>query len=252
MANTHTPPLTVVMIRHGQSQWNYLDRFTGWADVRLSPEGVEEAQKLGSLLAKNQYHFDLAFTSVLQRAIKTLHIALMEMRLEYIPIIKDYRLNERHYGALQGQSKVDLVDTMGWEQVHAWRRGFEVKPPALSLYDSRHPSNDMRYNSIHPSVLPVGESLQDTVARVVPFWEEAIKPHVMSGKKIVISAHGNSLRALIMHLEKIPASKITGVEIPTGEPLIYELHPETLKVQTKFYLREGKKGNWISDIFHRI
>lgn len=246
-----TPPLTVVLIRHGQSQWNYLSRFTGWADVRLSPEGVDEARKVGQLLSEHGYQFDMAFTSVLQRAIKTLYLALDEMNFEYIPVIKDYRLNERHYGDLQGKSKVDLVEEIGWEQVHAWRRGYDVKPPALSLYDPRHPSKDLRYEGIHPSVLPVGESLKETYERVIPFWEEVIKPQVRSGKRIIISAHGNSLRSLMMHLENIPESKITGVEIPTGEPLIYELKPDTLKVKNKYYLREGKKGNWISNIFHR-
>lgn len=212
----------LVLLRHGESIWNKENRFTGWTDVDLSENGMEEARKAGRLLKKENYVFDIAFTSVLKRAIRTLWIVLDEMDLMWIPVCNSWRLNERHYGALQGLDKAETAAEYGEEQVRIWRRSFDVPPPRLDKPDKRHPGRDRRYHDLDRSELPSGESLKDTVARFLPCWHETIVPVVKSGKKTLIAAHGNSLRALVKHLDKISDSDIVNLNIPTGIPLVYE------------------------------
>ena len=227
---------TLVMIRHGQSQWNLENRFTGWTDVKLSEKGIEEAKAAGRLLKERGYTFDMAYVSVLSRAIQTLHLVLEEMDLLYIPEIKDYRLNERHYGALQGLNKAETAAKYGDEQVHIWRRSYDIAPPALAEDDPRMPQNDPRYASLPKELCPATESLKDTVQRVVPYWEEVIKPQMLAGKRILIAAHGNTLRGLIKHFDGLTDEEITKVELPTGAPLVYRFDDD-MNVVEKFYLK---------------
>ena len=215
--------ITLVLLRHGESVWNKENRFTGWTDVGLSEKGVAEAETAGRLLRAAGYAFDLCHTSVLQRAIKTLWIALEQMDLMYLPVDLHWRLNERHYGALQGLNKAETAKLHSPEQVFLWRRSYDVPPPALEPNDPRHPSRDPRYAGLDPSDLPLTESLKDTVARVLPHWNDTIAPDIRRGRRILIAAHGNSLRALVKHLDRIPDEEIPKLEIPTGVPLVYEL-----------------------------
>lgn len=220
---------TLVVVRHGQSQWNLENRFTGWTDVDLSQQGISEAHRAGQLIKERGISIDLAFTSVLKRAIKTLDIILEEMDLMWIDVAKSWQLNERHYGALQGLNKAETAQKYGDRQVLEWRRSYRSLPPLLEDGDSRLPINDAKYRRVDPMLLPRGESLALTVQRVIPFWESQILPIIASGKNPLIVAHGNSLRALVKSLEQVSDDDIVGVEIPTGAPLVYEfddqLHP---------------------------
>lgn len=225
----------IVLLRHGESTWNRENRFTGWTDVDLSDAGLAEARRAGQLLRQSGFVFDVAFTSVLKRAIKTLWIALEEMDQMWIPVHNSWRLNERHYGALQGLNKADLAAKYGEEQVHAWRRSYDVPPPALELEDPRHPRRDPRYARLAERELPLTECLKDTVARVVPYWLESIAPAVRSGVRVIIAAHGNSLRAMVKYLDHVSDQDIVGLNIPTAIPLVYELDAE-LKPINHYYL----------------
>jgi 2,3-bisphosphoglycerate-dependent phosphoglycerate mutase len=225
----------LVLLRHGESVWNKENRFTGWTDVDLSEKGREEAKQAGELLKKEGYHFDIAYTSVLKRAIRTLWSVLDEMDLMWIPVHRDWRLNERHYGALQGLNKAETAQQHGEEQVKIWRRSYDIPPPVLEKSDSRYPGNDPRYQQLSDQELPLTESLKETVARVMPAWNETIAPAIKSGKKVIIAAHGNSLRALVKYLDDISESDILGLNIPTGMPLVYELDAE-LKPIKRYYL----------------
>jgi 2,3-bisphosphoglycerate-dependent phosphoglycerate mutase len=227
--------LKVVLLRHGESDWNKENRFTGWTDVDLSAKGREEAREAGRLLKEDGYTFDLAFTSVLKRAIRTLWIALDEMDLMWIPVEKCWRLNERHYGALQGLNKAETAAKHGEAQVKIWRRSYDIPPPALERDDQRHPSRDPRYASLAASELPLTESLKDTVARFLPYWHDAIAPAVRSGKRVLIAAHGNSLRALVKYLDDVTEQAIVELNIPTGIPLVYELD-DNLRPIRHYYL----------------
>jgi len=226
---------TLVLLRHGESTWNKENRFTGWTDVDLTDRGREEATEAGRLLKDGGYVFDLAYTSVLKRAIRTLTIALDGLDLLWIPVEKDWRLNERHYGALQGLNKAETAAKHGEAQTKIWRRSFDIPPPPLTIDDERHPSHDPRYRGLKASDLPLTESLKDTIARFMPYWHETIAPVIKSGKRVVIAAHGNSLRALVKDLDNIPESEITELNIPTGIPLIYELD-DNLKPIRHYYL----------------
>lgn len=214
-------PADLVLLRHGQSTWNLENLFTGWTDVDLTPQGREEAARAGQAMKAEGLTFDLAYTSVLKRAIRTLWIALDEMDLLWVPVERNWILNERHYGALQGLDKVQAVKEHGDEQVHKWRRGFAITPPPLTEDDERHPRFEPAYRDLDPSVLPCTESLKITCDRVIPFWEKTIKPQVAAGRRIIIGAHGNSLRALVMHLDGLSEDEITKLNIPTGYPLVY-------------------------------
>jgi 2,3-bisphosphoglycerate-dependent phosphoglycerate mutase len=225
----------IVLLRHGESVWNKENRFTGWTDVDLSEKGIEEARNAGRVLKQEGYTFDLAFTSTLKRAIRTLWLATDEMDLLWIPVIKSYTLNERHYGALQGLNKAEMAAKHGEEQVKIWRRSYDVPPPALDENDPRHPRFDVRYKDVDPKLLPATESLKDTVARVVPFWESTIAPEIKKSKKIIIAAHGNSLRALVKYLDNISDKDILELNIPTGIPLVYELDANLRPIQ-HYYL----------------
>ena len=213
----------VVLLRHGESDWNLSNRFSGWTDVDLTDNGRDEAARSGRLLLEEGFAFDVAYTSVLKRAIRTLWIALDEMDLMWIPVIRDWRLNERHYGALQGLNKAETAAEHGEEQVLLWRRSYDVPPPALTPDDERHPGRDPRYASVPPAEMPLTESLKETVARFVPYWESAIAPDIRAGKRVLIVAHGNSLRALVKHLDGISDADIIDLNIPTGVPLVYDL-----------------------------
>jgi 2,3-bisphosphoglycerate-dependent phosphoglycerate mutase len=213
----------LVLVRHGESEWNKENRFTGWTDVDLSSKGEAEARQAGQSLLKAGFTFDLAYTSVLKRAIRTLWLLLEEMDLVWLPEIKSWRLNERHYGALQGLNKAETAAQYGDEQVKIWRRSFAIKPPALTVDDPRYPGADPRYAGVDAADLPLTESLQSTVARFMPYWEKTIVPSIQHGQKVLIVAHGNSLRALVMHLDHLSESEITELNIPTGIPLVYEL-----------------------------
>jgi 2,3-bisphosphoglycerate-dependent phosphoglycerate mutase len=213
----------LVLIRHGESTWNVDNRFTGWTDVDLSPKGVVEAHAAAKALCDEGYTFDVAHTSVLKRAIKTLWILLEDLDLMWIPVHRSFRLNERHYGALQGLNKAETAAKFGDEQVLKWRRSFADPPPALTLEDERHPSHDRRYASLSAEELPSAESLKDTIARFLPYWHDVIAPDVRAGKRVIVAAHGNSLRALVKYLDNISDDAIVGLNIPTGVPLVYEL-----------------------------
>jgi len=225
----------LVFVRHGQSTWNLENRFTGWTDVGLSDQGTEEAHAGAALLREGGYIFDLAYTSVLKRAIKTLWIIQEEMDLMWIPVYNSWRLNERHYGALQGLNKMEMVERYGPEQVHVWRRSYDTPPPALDLDDERFPGRDPRYATLAPAELPRTESLKDTLARTLPYWHEAIAPTIRSGKRVLVAAHGNSIRALVKYLDNVSEQEITELNIPTGIPLVYELDDE-LKPIRHYYL----------------
>jgi 2,3-bisphosphoglycerate-dependent phosphoglycerate mutase len=232
--------MKLVLLRHGESIWNLGDRFTGWTDVDLSERGIAEAREAGRMLSKDGYSFDVAFTSVLKRAIRTLWLVLDEMDLMWIPVYRSWRLNERHYGALQGLNKAEMSAEVGEEQVHTWRRSYDVRPPALDKTDARYPGKDPKYNELRDSELPLTESLKDTVARFMPYWNEVLAPTLKSGKHVLISAHGNSLRALVKYLDNISDEDITGLNIPTGIPLVYEID-EKLKPLVHFYLGDEEK-----------
>jgi len=225
----------LVLLRHGESIWNKENRFTGWTDVDLSEKGKIEAFNAGVLLKKEGYSFDLAFTSVLKRAIRTLWITLDQMDLMWIPVYREWRLNERHYGALQGLNKLETAQKYGEEQVKIWRRSYDVPPPVLSKSDSRYPGYDPRYKNLDRKKLPLAECLKDTVERFMPLWIDMIAPQIKQGRKLIITAHGNSLRALVKYLENIPDDKVLDLNIPTGMPLVYELDGE-LKPIKSYYL----------------
>lgn len=222
----------LVLLRHGESAWNRENRFTGWTDVDLSPKGIEEARVAGRQLAAGDYRFDLAFTSVLKRAIRTLWIALDEADRMWLPVEKSWRLNERHYGALQGLNKAEMAAKFGEQQVLVWRRSYDIPPPALEPGDPRSEARDPRYAGIE---VPRSECLKDTVARVIPYWQSAIAPAVRAGRNVLVAAHGNSLRALVKHLDDIGDADIVGLNIPTGIPLVYELD-DALKPRAHYYL----------------
>lgn len=225
----------LVLLRHGESTWNKENRFTGWHDVDLSEKGREEAQEAGRLMAEQKFEFDVAYTSVLKRAIRTLWIGLDEMDMMWIPVHRSWRLNERHYGALQGLNKAETAAEHGEAQVKIWRRSYDIPPPALTEEDPRHPSHDRRYASLAPNELPLTESLKETVARFLPYWHETIAPDIKAGKRVLIAAHGNSLRALVKYLDNVSEQDILELNIPTGIPLVYQLNDD-LKPLQKFYL----------------
>jgi 2,3-bisphosphoglycerate-dependent phosphoglycerate mutase len=228
----------VVLLRHGESTWNQENRFTGWTDVDLNEKGLGEALAAGKLLKQDGYVFDVAYTSVLKRAIRTCWIVLDEMDLLWLPVVRDWRLNERHYGALQGLDKAETAKQHGDAQLKIWRRSYDIPPPALELDDPRHPSRDPRYASLRPEELPRTESLKETVARFLPAWEQVIAPAIRSGKRVLIAAHGNSLRALVKYLDQISDSDIVELNIPTGIPLVYELD-DSLKPIRHYYLGDA-------------
>jgi 2,3-bisphosphoglycerate-dependent phosphoglycerate mutase len=235
---------TLVLLRHGESTWNKENRFTGWTDVDLTETGREEAARAGDLMKEGGYVFDVVYTSVLIRAIRTMFIALDRMKLLWIPEVKSWRLNERHYGALQGLNKAETAAKHGEAQLKIWRRSYDVQPPPLSRDDERHPSHDPRYAALSPSDWPDTECLKDTVARFLPLWHEEIEPAIRSGKRVLIAAHGNSLRALVKYLDNVSDKKIVELNIPTGIPLVYELDDQ-LKPLRSFYLgdpEEAKKA----------
>jgi 2,3-bisphosphoglycerate-dependent phosphoglycerate mutase len=225
----------VVLLRHGESTWNKENRFTGWTDVDLTERGREEAREAGRLMNAAGYTFDIAYTSVLTRALRTLWIALDEMDLLWLPIERSWRLNERHYGGLQGLNKAETAAKHGEAQVKIWRRSYDIPPPPLDPDDERHPARDRRYAKLAKDVLPLTESLKDTVARFLPYWHDAIAPSIKAGSKVLIAAHGNSLRALVKYLDNVSDSEIVELNIPTGIPLVYELDAE-LKPLKKYYL----------------
>ena len=225
----------VVLLRHGESEWNKANLFTGWTDVDLSEKGLEEAKHAAELLREEGYTFDIAHTSVLKRAIRTLWIVLDGMDLMWIPVIRSWRLNERMYGALQGLNKAQTAEKYGDEQVHLWRRSYDVPPPALEKDDERYPGKDPRYADLPEDEVPTTECLKDTVERFLPYWKETIAPTIKTGKKVIIAAHGNSLRALVKYLDNISDEEIPGLNIPTGVPLVYELD-EDLKPIRHYYL----------------
>ena len=225
----------LVLLRHGESAWNRENRFTGWTDVDLTEQGVEEAKGAGRLLAKEGYDFDFAYTSVLKRAILTLNLALEQMDRLWLPVEKHWRLNERHYGALQGLNKAETAAKFGEEQVLVWRRSYDTPPPALEPGDERSAARDRRYASLAPQDLPLTECLKDTVARVVPFWKERIAPRVASGERVLVAAHGNSIRALIKYFDNLSDEAIVSVNVPTAIPLVYELD-EGLHAVRSYYL----------------
>ncbi len=225
----------LVLIRHGESTWNLENRFTGWTDVDLTPTGVNQAINAGKLLKAEGYDFDVAYTSVLKRATRTLWHTLDEMDRTWLPVVHSWRLNERHYGALQGLNKAETAKKYGDAQVLAWRRSYDVPPPALDAGDPRSERGDRRYAKLTPAQVPLTECLKDTVARVLPFWEEAMAPAIKAGKRIVVAAHGNSIRALVMYLDKIAEADIVGLNIPNGIPLVYELDAD-LKPIRHYYL----------------
>ena len=232
----------LVLLRHGESQWNLENRFTGWTDVDLSENGIIEAQYSGQLLKDKGYFFDLVYTSVLRRAIQTMDLCLEAMGIEDIPIKYHWRLNERHYGALQGLNKAETAQKYGDEQVLVWRRSYDTPPPPLNLDDERHPRFDEKYNVLDTSKLPNSESLKDTVDRSLSLWHGMIAPIIQSGKKVLIVAHGNSLRALVKYLDKIPDKEIVGLNIPTGVPLVYELEDELNPIK-HYYLGDPEEIN---------
>ena len=243
----------LVLLRHGESLWNKENRFTGWTDVDLSEKGIEEAKKSAQVLKDAKYTFDVAFTSVLKRAVRTLWIVLDDMDLMWIPVYRSWRLNEKHYGALQGLNKSETAKKYGEEQVLRWRRGYAVQPAVLDISDARHPKHDPRYQEVSDKELPSTESLQDTVRRFLPYWHDVIAPAVKAGKRVLISAHGNSLRALVKYLDNMSDDAIVKLNIPTGIPLIYELDanlkplkhyylgdPEEIKKATQNVANQGK------------
>ncbi len=232
--------MKLVLLRHGESDWNKENRFTGWTDVDLSEEGREQAREAGRVLKAEGFTFDVAYTSVLKRAIRTLWIAMDEMDLLWVPVNRSWRLNERHYGALQGLNKSETAEKFGEDQVKIWRRSYDIPPPALEETDERYPGHDPRYRDLSPQELPLTECLKDTVARFLPYWEQTIAPDVRDGKKVLIAAHGNSLRALIKYLDGMTEEAIINLNVPTGMPLVYELD-ENLKPLKNYYLGDAEK-----------
>jgi len=230
----------LVLLRHGQSLWNLENRFTGWTDVDLTDQGIAEALQAGKQLLDEGFNFSVAFTSVLKRAVRTLWIVLDEMDLMWIPVERTWRLNERHYGALQGLNKAETAEQYGAGQVHQWRRSYDVRPPALEPDDRRHPRFEKCYTGLDTSELPATESLADTCWRVMPYWKGTIAPHLRQGASVLIAAHGNSLRALVMHLDRISDEDISQLNIPTGIPLVYELD-EDLQVRDSHYLGDPEE-----------
>ena len=229
----------LVLLRHGESVWNKENLFTGWTDVGLSEQGVEEARAAGELMAAAKLEFDVAYTSVLRRAINTLHVALNAMDLVWLPVHKNWRLNERHYGALQGLNKAQTAQQHGDEQVHLWRRSYDVPPPVLEPSDERHPSHDRRYASLRSAEIPATECLKDTVERFLPAWHDQIAPAISAGKRVIIAAHGNSLRALVKYLDAIGDAEIAGLNVPTGVPLVYELNDDLTPIK-HYYLGDAE------------
>lgn len=227
--------MKLVIVRHGESEWNKLNLFTGWSDVNLSEKGIEEARNAGKSMVNNNFDFDICYTSYLKRAINTLNLVLEEMDREWLPVIKTFKLNERHYGALQGLNKAETAKKYGEEQVKIWRRSFAVRPPMLSESSDKNPKYQEQYRGINKDELPLGESLEDTVKRVVPYFENVIKKDMIDGKRVLIAAHGNSLRALVKHLENLTEDEIINVNIPTGIPLVYEFDSD-FNVVKKYYL----------------
>jgi 2,3-bisphosphoglycerate-dependent phosphoglycerate mutase len=238
--NPNCTPGSLVLLRHGESVWNRENRFTGWTDVDLSDLGREEGREAGRGLKANGFSFDVAFTSVLKRAIRTLWIVLDEMDLMWIPVHRDWRLNERHYGALQGLNKAQTAKKFGETQVKLWRRSYDIRPPALEEDDPRHPRHDPRYRELSPEEIPATECLKDTSARFMPCWHDRIAPVVCSGKRVLLAAHGNSLRALVKHLDEVSDADIVELNIPTGIPLIYELD-KRLKAIRHYYLGDAQR-----------
>jgi 2,3-bisphosphoglycerate-dependent phosphoglycerate mutase len=232
----------LVLLRHGESTWNRDNRFTGWTDVDLTEKGRDEAGEAGRLMRAEGFEFDLAYTSVLTRAIRTLWIALDRMEMLWVPVERSWRLNERHYGALQGLNKAETAAAHGDAMVKIWRRSYDTPPPALAISDPRHPSHDRRYAALPPDALPLAESLKDTVARFLPYWSETIAPAVGGGRRVLIVAHGNSLRALVKYLDGVSEADIVELNIPTGIPLVYELS-DTLKLIRKFYLGDPEAAS---------
>jgi 2,3-bisphosphoglycerate-dependent phosphoglycerate mutase len=232
--------IKVVLVRHGESTWNRENRFTGWTDVDLSEKGREEAQEAGAILKAEGYTFDVAYTSVLKRAIRTLWIVLDEMDLMWIPVHRSWRLNERHYGALQGLNKAETAERFSEAQVKIWRRSYDIQPPPLTPDDPRFPGRDPRYRDLTPHELPLTECLKDTVARFLPFWHETIAPAIREKRKVLIAAHGNSLRALVKYLDNVSDTDIVELNIPTGMPLVYELDGD-LKPLNRYYLGDPEK-----------
>jgi 2,3-bisphosphoglycerate-dependent phosphoglycerate mutase len=230
----------LVLVRHGESTWNKENRFTGWTDVDLSEKGRQEAREGGQVLKAGGYTFDVAYTSVLKRAIRTLWTVLDELDLMWIPVHRSWRLNERHYGALQGLNKAETAARFGEDQVKIWRRSYDVPPPVLTADDERYPGRDARYKNLAPAELPLTECLKDTVARFLPLWHETIAPAVQSGQKVLIAAHGNSLRALVKYLDNVSEKDIVELNIPTGMPLVYELD-DNLKPLQHYYLGDPEK-----------
>lgn len=230
----------LVLVRHGQSEWNKTHRFTGWTDVDLTEQGREEAKKAGKLLKEEGFAFDIAYTSVLKRAIRTLDIILDEMDMMWLPVRKSWRLNERHYGDLQGLNKKEMAAKVGEEQVHIWRRSYDVRPPALKPDDPRNMKDDPRFSNFDGGEIPLTECLKDTVERFMPYWEKELAPAIKSGKRLIIAAHGNSMRALVKYLDDIPDEEIVKLNIPTGVPLIYELDDD-LKPIRHYYLGDPEE-----------
>ena len=233
------PTQTLVMLRHGESRWNLENRFTGWVDVDLSDKGLAEAKRAGEQLKAEGFAFDVAYTSVLKRAIRTLWLAMDELDQLWVPVVRTWRLNERHYGALQGLDKAETAARHGEAQVKLWRRSYDTPPPPLSLDDPGHPRHDRRYRDLTPDQLPSCESLKDTLARVLPFWNEVIASDVRAGKQVLIAAHGNSLRALVKHLDGLSDQEVLELNIPTGIPLVYQLD-ENLKPLGSRYLGDAE------------
>ena len=227
--------IKLVLLRHGESQWNLENRFTGWTDVDLTPKGIEEAHEAARLLREGGFTFDVAYTSLLKRAIRTLWITMDGMDLMWLPVHRSWRLNERHYGGLQGLNKAETAAKYGDEQVLVWRRSYDTPPPSLTPDDERYPGRDRRYAHLTPEELPLAESLKDTVARFLPYWHETIVPDLRAGKRVLIAAHGNSLRALIKHLDGVSEEEIVGLNVPTGIPLVYELDRD-LRPLRHYYL----------------
>lgn len=233
-------PIILVLLRHGESTWNKENKFTGWTDVDLSEKGVQEAHESGKVLLKEKYTFDVAFTSVLKRAIRTLWIVIEDMDLMWIPVYRSWRLNERHYGALQGLNKAETAQKYSDEQVLIWRRSYDIPPQSLEKTDPRYPGNDPRYKELDEKDIPLTECLKNTVERFLPYWHQTIVPTIKSGKKVLIAAHGNSLRALVKYLDNMSDEAIVKLNIPTGIPLIYELD-NNLKPIKHYYLGDQEK-----------
>lgn len=234
---------TLVLLRHGQSVWNRDNRFTGWTDVGLTDKGKNEAVEAGRKLLREGYRFDVAYTSVLKRAIKTLWLALEEMDQMWIPVERSWRLNERHYGALQGENKAEMADRVGAEQVHLWRRGFDVRPPALTREDTRYSGHERRYHELNEEEIPLSESLRDTIARTLHYWDNEIALALRADKTVLVVAHGNTLRAMVKYLDNIPDDKIPGLNIPTGVPIIYHLDDELMPDDLSHWFGDSIKKN---------